>query len=147
MNSGPNWKNFQKLLEYEIAHPETEHRKFDMGDYIGFDKETIGDSITVGEVRSGVCNTACCLFGDAVIALSRKSAVLPLEGHYDFKSWVDSGHVSSEAMRLLGLTDDEADHVSLGYWYPDRELKYIPHSAAIDYLRKAIAERNVMVTV
>jgi hypothetical protein len=140
----PNWKRIQKLLDYEESRPK---RKFNMFDYIIADTDL--RSITIDNLRKNECGSACCLFGDALVLLGPKNTRLHRnsEGPEMDVYYADSPlGIFGLARNLLGLTVNEADHMSMGAW-SEKSIGELTRRHAIKYLRKAIAERNIMVTI
>jgi hypothetical protein len=132
------------LLDYEESKPK---RKFDMLDYVVADINLL--SITIDDLRENKCGSACCLFGDALVLLGPKNTRLHRNSddpEIDVYYADDPLGVFGLARNLLGLTGDEAEHMSFGAW-SKKPLHNLTRRHAIKYLRKAIAERNIMVTI
>lgn len=143
---GPNWKRIEKLRDHLKAMRQTEHRKFDMSDWI--QSLTPGrEEATVGELRKNgkECGSAACLAGETVIQFSPVKAVVRM-GWLDAS--VDSVEVGGLAREMLSLSIVESDWMFSGEWINGGyDLAAITKAQAIRYLSKVLKERDVMVTI
>lgn len=158
-----NWKRIEKLMEHLRTLPP---KRFSMGTFINnltHEKQKLPtwdqpDETVERVLKNGpACETACCLAGDACVLFAPKKAKIS----FNYQS-VDGVAMEHAAQKFLGLTDDEAWHMFYGGWHrkyqasennhelPLEErmsLSDIPKRDAVKYLKKVLAQRNIMVTV
>ena len=153
-----NWKNIQKLYDYLGEIPKS---KFDMGSWFSIKKISSrlqkkyhipgeGTALPLSVVRKNgpVCRTAGCLAGSAVVLLGKVNERI---------NWIT---VEDRGRALLGLTNIEQYHMFQGKWSPKvyaqdennpnynyDALENITKTEARKYLKKVLAEKNVMVTL
>jgi len=155
----PNWKNIRKLRKHLATMKITEHRQFNMDDYIKVLSGSIkhGDVVSIARVRSNgeSCGTAGCLAGEAIILLAPSDTRLTSGyGCNNFNALhvidpisglAQSGYTTGK--NILGLNDSEATHMFNGHWTrtKHRGLHHITREQAVKYLDKAIKAKSILV--
>lgn len=164
-NGHPSWANIRKLRDGLRDMKETEHRRFNMQDFIEILSNPQGKRVfTIGELRKNgpECGSAGCLAGEAVIRLGAANTKLKMA--FECAQYIDHRQVAWHAQRILSLTESESAWMFRGYWAryipkvkPETEeddcddngicLEDIPRGLAVRYLTKVLKEQNIKVVV
>jgi hypothetical protein len=147
--SETNWKNWKKLRAH-IARQPDENVRMETILFINKDQET------AAQARQPKCGTVGCIAGHGFTLFSPNNLVLIRsdlqrggDGLTNVDSIIDGDVAWDTTARALGLRYGEADFVFTAGWHPVKlwSSGTITKAEVLAYLDKAIAKKDVMVTI